>query len=73
MIRSCFACRRRAEPSSLLRLQLNTEKEIQLVTIKQPNQRSMWVCCDLTCIEKLKKKRTPLENLHRPTPHPVLI
>ena len=64
MLRTCISCRRRAAPASLLRLQLGTQNQLHVVTVKNQHQRSVWVCCDLPCIEKLKKKKNALKRIY---------
>ena len=71
MIRSCIVCRKRSSPKDLLRLQLNTDREIQIVTTKKPHQRSAWICCDLICIQKLQKRSKALKKIN-PATHPSI-
>ena len=54
MIRSCVICRKRATPSSLLRLQINSENNL-VPAAKKKSGRTTWICIRSNCINLLEE------------------
>ena len=70
--RMCVGCREMKEKKTLIRIVRTPEGEIKLDRTGKMNGRGAYLCNDLSCLRKARKKRSIQRSLDTPVPDGIL-